>query len=45
MAAADRWTERLTTVKYYAPDLSIRGHKKDVNTNKQHLLLFPQCLQ
>ena len=24
----DRWTDRRTTVKQYAPDLSIQGHKK-----------------
>ena len=25
--SADRWTDRQTPVKQYAPDLSMRGHK------------------
>ena len=26
----DGWTDRQTTVKQYAPDLSMRGHKKKI---------------
>ena len=29
----DRWTDGRTTVKQYAPDLSIRGHKKFAGNN------------
>ena len=30
----DRWTDRRTTVKQYAPDLSIWGHNKDMSKLK-----------
>ena len=46
-------TDRQTTVKQYAPDLSIQGAKKKKkkivgkgeNAGYQHFLLFPQCFQ
>ena len=36
----DRWTDRQTMVKQYAPDLSIRGHKKLIYTVKNNFVLF-----
>ena len=36
----DRWTDRQITVKQYAPDLSIRGHKIIVETRENADFLY-----
>ena len=37
----DRQTDRQTTVKKYAPNLSMRGHKKGENANLPAFFLSP----
>ena len=39
----DGWTDRRTTVKQYAPDLSIRGHKNTQNGKCHFRLAYADC--
>ena len=41
----DRWTDRLTTVKQYAPDLLMQGHNNDFNTYRVSERDTPSCLE
>ena len=36
----DRRTDGRTTVKQYAPDLSMRGHKKGENAHQTHTITW-----